>query len=436
MTQTAPPRVAMRSCPLWSFSADSPLVVLCSGLPVQFSSCGSSFDTYLRIFSTDMAIELHGCDDCGACGSQSVLDAALPEGNYTLVIEGGSGQTGDYTVTMNCPDDGFLDGNITCGDTRKGTTVGSGSHVGNAGSDHHYRFTLPAGRNLVVFDSCDSQFDTYLRVYDAVTSSEIVSCDDCGPCGLQTKLDAVLDCRPTAGATTCSYSLIIEGFSSNEGEYSVTMNCMPAVAQLASLPCDSTQTGSTFQGDAFFTMHVDAQGIKQLDTAGSSYDTYLRILQADTGSQLWSAWSATSHTVTTPAHMDATIDAGDYLVVVEGRPGDMGDFSLSLACPGNDQQVRNAYSQKRLQPRESDQPTARIDSSAFAGRLRGSVPGGHVQPRGRRGVRVPAWRWDRRDGDVPRGYRHPRRVRRPGAAGAAGRQRRYVLDERRHVMLR
>ena len=35
------------------------------------------------------------------------------------------------------------------------------------------------------FDSCESQFDTYLRVFDVGLTNEFVACDDCGPCGLQ-----------------------------------------------------------------------------------------------------------------------------------------------------------------------------------------------------------------------------------------------------------
>eukprot|EP01043_Picozoa_sp_COSAG02_P100764 COSAG02_NODE_36846_length_449_cov_2.082857_1_plen_113_part_01 len=106
-----------------------------------------------------------------------------------------------------------------------GNTEGVVSSIGNGGGEHFYSFTLDSMPNsagvemdqLVQFDSCESSYDTYLRVFSLDLDEEMQSCDDCGDCGLQTVLDAVF----TAG----EYVLVIEGFSSNEGEYRVTMNC-------------------------------------------------------------------------------------------------------------------------------------------------------------------------------------------------------------------
>ena len=80
-------------------------------MTVQMDSCDSSYDTYLRIFDEQLGQEYSGCDDCGACGLQTVLDAELEAGSYILVIEGFSSNEGEYAVTMNCPGEG--DGGIT-----------------------------------------------------------------------------------------------------------------------------------------------------------------------------------------------------------------------------------------------------------------------------------------------------------------------------------
>ena len=126
----------------------------------------------------------------GDCGLQTVLDASLPAGDYTLVIEGFADSSGVYDIMMNClpPDTSFMDGDIGCGQTVTGTTVGSLSNAGNGGGDHLYHFTLPRGQDIITFDSCDSQFDTYLIVHEAVASgnaaepftlgAEITGCDD------------------------------------------------------------------------------------------------------------------------------------------------------------------------------------------------------------------------------------------------------------------
>eukprot|EP01046_Picozoa_sp_COSAG06_P107700 COSAG06_NODE_54056_length_296_cov_1.340102_2_plen_57_part_01 len=51
--------------------------------------------------------------------------------------------------------------------------------------------------------------------------TEIAGCDDCGPCGSQTVLDAELVCDQA----NCNYVLVVEGAGSAEGSYSVTMTC-------------------------------------------------------------------------------------------------------------------------------------------------------------------------------------------------------------------
>ena len=68
-----------------------------------FNSCGSGFDTYIRVWTQDLSRELYGCDDCGACGYQTVLTETLDAGCYKLVIDGYSYNSGSYTVQITCP---------------------------------------------------------------------------------------------------------------------------------------------------------------------------------------------------------------------------------------------------------------------------------------------------------------------------------------------
>ena len=55
---------------------------------VTFSTCGSAYDTFLRIYSADCSAELAACDDCGPCRVFTVLTATLPRGDYVLLVEG------------------------------------------------------------------------------------------------------------------------------------------------------------------------------------------------------------------------------------------------------------------------------------------------------------------------------------------------------------
>jgi hypothetical protein len=217
---------------------------------VQFDSCGSSFDTWIRVMSHHMAEEIASCDDCGPCGVQTVLEVELDEGDYIVVLEGYAANEGEYQLTMNCFGGG-REGTIACGETVTGSTEGVTSSIGNGGGDHFYSFTLDSMPNamgveldqLVQFDSCESSYDTYLRIFSIDMDEEMQSCDDCGDCGLQTVLDASL--------TSGEYVLVIEGFSSAEGEYSVTMNCPTVDGDDAfldgSIACGETVTGTTVE---------------------------------------------------------------------------------------------------------------------------------------------------------------------------------------------
>ena len=105
-----------------------------------------------------------------------------------LVIEGWSSSHGDYSVDMNCP---IFDGEITCGATVTGSTAGHDNTHGNAAPDHFYTFTTTEA-GVYQFDSCGSEYDTWLRVFGADLATEVASCDDCGDCGTRTILDVTL----------------------------------------------------------------------------------------------------------------------------------------------------------------------------------------------------------------------------------------------------
>ena len=310
---------------------------------VQFDSCESTFDTYLRVFSAGMGEELQGCDDCGDCGLHTVLDTILPGGDYTLVVEGFSSSEGAYSVIMNCPDedcvqvDGesrpcFLDGDIRCGETKTGTTVDAGSHVGNGASDHIYHFTTRRGDTILQFDACSSSFDTYLRVFDESMLTEVAACDDCGPCGLQTLLDVIIPCD----ADECHYNLVVEGFSSSEGEYTVSMNCPPANYRPRPITCEGAPvTGSTVgAGETYLAFSLAERQLVQFDSCDSTFDTYLMILEADTRTALWqcdNCGNCGDQTV-----LDTILDPGDYLLAVEGAGRVEGDYSIVMHCPPSD----------------------------------------------------------------------------------------------------
>ena len=76
---------------------------------ITFDSCNSAFDTYLRVYNEDMSVEIAECDDCGPCGTKSVLTVEnLENGNYHLIVEGYNDSEGRYSVSMDCAGGGAV----------------------------------------------------------------------------------------------------------------------------------------------------------------------------------------------------------------------------------------------------------------------------------------------------------------------------------------
>ena len=83
---------------------------------------------------------------------------------------------------------------------------------GSESGDAFFYFSLDEAMDDVLFNSCDSSYDTYLRVIalDAVAGhdghdafEEVASCDDCGDCGTQTILS-------TGALPAGDYLLLVE----------------------------------------------------------------------------------------------------------------------------------------------------------------------------------------------------------------------------------
>lgn len=182
-----------------------------------------------------------------------------------------TGKTSWLKQPGTCSD--IFDGQLGCGSNITGSTTNAGNHLGNAASDHIFRLTLTQS-TVVRLSTCGSNYDTYLRVYNLDMTQQLHYCDDCGPCGLQTVLDTQLD----AG----DYAVVLEGYSSREGTYHLTVECMQPSAPLA-IVCDDVVHGNT---DSAVSNHGGQSGehlydftltepinLVQFDSCGSQFDT-------------------------------------------------------------------------------------------------------------------------------------------------------------------
>ena len=200
--------------------------------------------------------------------------------------------SGNSTVDFSAFD---FDGNISCGERVDGTTDGVGSHVGNSGGDHIYYFTVgQPGIANIRFNSCGSSIDTFLRIRSHDLLIEHSECDECCtvcPCGLQ----SVLDSGPLVAG---GYALVVEGYGTAEGHYTVNMTCSqfdfhPTVLQ--NINCGATVTGDTSEGfrssstllssnsaaEHVYPFSIGPAGVDNVEfnSCNSTFDTYLLLTE-------------------------------------------------------------------------------------------------------------------------------------------------------------
>ena len=115
------------------------------------------------------------------------------------------------------------EGEITCGGSVSGNTAGAVHVVGSVSGEHYYDVHVVGGTTTYTFATCvGSSFDTRLRLYSGshldASSTEIANNDD--DCGYQSRITVVLE--------PGTYTLLVEGYTSHEGAYTVTTTCIGA----------------------------------------------------------------------------------------------------------------------------------------------------------------------------------------------------------------
>ena len=156
---------------------------------VNFSLCGSSFDTSIAIFD-GCGGPLVACnDDSGDCGINSILQCVALTGGQTYLIRvaGFSEQRGDYNLKLSecdvpvnddCSNAIALDKDVQV----QGTTLAStGSIVSgcslNDFNDVWYSYT-PAIDEDVSVSLCGSSFDTTLSIFDSCGGIALACSED------------------------------------------------------------------------------------------------------------------------------------------------------------------------------------------------------------------------------------------------------------------
>jgi subtilisin family serine protease len=178
-----------------------------SAQPVLFSTCESSYDTYLFVYDINFNLVHYRDDDWTACGLQGNLEiGSLAAGSYWVAVGGYSSHYGTYKLSMSS-------GALSCGETVTGSI---------AAYERDYYFVDmragPAGRFL---EACGSLYDTYLYYYNNDFSTMAAYCDDCNNQGPYCGVQGDLNLPSTPGV----FYAAIGGWSSSSGTYTLSLNC-------------------------------------------------------------------------------------------------------------------------------------------------------------------------------------------------------------------
>lgn len=230
---------------------------------------------------------------------------------------------------------------LNCGDIVTGTTVGMNNSGGNSAPDVFYSYTGSGVQEQVTVSLCGSAYDTYLRVYsDCTLSNQIAFNDDF--CGLQSQLSFISD-------GTSTYFIMVEGFSSNAGNYTLEITCVADDPILNDdcddaipLQCGDTHSGSTTFAtnsggnaapDVFYSFTGNGETeFVTVSLCGSSYDTYLRVYSDCT---LSNQIAFNDDSCGLQSQLTFESDGfSTYYIMVEGFSSSSGDYVIEITCTG------------------------------------------------------------------------------------------------------
>ena len=217
-------------------------------------------------------------------------------------------------------------GDLVCGAVVEGDTTGAADAGHHSSGDHFWRFAVTATTE-VEFNTCGSDFDTYLRIFDGTnTQGPQLATDDDGCQGsLNSKLHHVFE--------PGSYTVLLEGWLGNEGRYELSVVCQPlppSDAEHCSDEVDSSSAavcecaGSAWFGSGNFWVFREVQGSIRCSSAAFDRDPAPGVFKecrcltdlsrlpspAPTGLPTWSNPTAQPTTIDPTATPTASVPTG------------------------------------------------------------------------------------------------------------------------------
>ncbi|WP_415375483.1 T9SS type A sorting domain-containing protein [Patiriisocius sp. Uisw_017] len=324
---------------------------------ITLSLCdgGTDYDSLIRVFDACGGAQITANDD--SCGLQSeVTFTSDGTSTYLIMVEGFGSSSGAYSLTVSCNPDNPAENDlcenatiVACDDLILGDTSSSTDTGGNAAPDVWFSFTGTGIIENVTLSLCDggTDYDSVIRVFDACDGTEIAINDD--SCGVQSELTFISD-------GTSTYLIMIEGFGSSSGAFSLAVTCAFIIPDndlcedAIAVACGDTVTGETNSAtdtganpapDVWYSYTggglLEEVTISLCD-GGTDYDSYIRIFNACGGSQI----ATNDDSCGLQSEVTFTSDgASTYYIMIEGFGAGAGAFSMAVSCevivPDNDE---------------------------------------------------------------------------------------------------
>ena len=356
---------------------------LASSALVTLELCGpeTDYDTYLRLLGDDCVTQIAYDDDGPTCDedtapySPSEVSIELEAGTYNVCIEGYSSNSGNYHLdivleepcVVTCPPGGSDEGEEIChdeyvdivnggcnstpyvfgaignGETICGT---SGTYqVGGSNTRDTDWFLFDLAETSEVTLTGEAEFPLYLAIASGVPEcpSSNVAYGYGQACEVMT-IELILDAGTYAVfVAPDAYSGVLCG-----KPYYVSLNYntwVPAVGETCEnpliAPClpyqffsttsDNIDTYGNQSPDEWTRFTLDESAFVSISLCGdgTTYDSYLRLLEDDCTTEI----ASNDDFCGLQSQIDIGLESGSYLICVEGYSSSSGDYQLDIIVP-------------------------------------------------------------------------------------------------------
>ncbi len=324
---------------------------------VDMDLCGSDFDTTLAVFDSCQSSELACNKDNYVClfypYDRSALSLNVIAGmEYFIRISGHDQEVGQFTLNVGTPlappanDDcqNALVVNVDQTYTRS-SVLASGSPLAGVGyndpNDVWHSLTVPSSGTIVV-NTCGSNFDTTLAVFDGCGGNLLVANNNSDNCQSQSEVQL----NVTGGAT---YYIRVAGANQQVGDYTLNIspviptgnhdacnNAMPVYegfdlvnTNVGASGSDLSSCGLNDTKDVWHVFVPNSTGSYTFDVCGQDFQATLSVFnQCDNaGSQL----GCDSFDCGSGSEINLTLTAGvPYYLRVAGLSQSVGTYMLSV----------------------------------------------------------------------------------------------------------